>query len=746
MDVVASSPFTTATLLWMSRAGRMHATVIVKAGFRLEPVECELLGRPEPIATTDHYEGNDRTRALRFPSDLVPFKPAADVVLVGSAHAGPEPVRTLVARVVVGDVDKAIEVHTDRVVHPDGTTHEGAAFAKIPLTWELAAGGPDTGNPIGMRLDATDGLGRLRLPQLQPPGMFLNPKTPIIPPISFGAIPASWPSRSKHLKDGVEPLPADYATAPIAEALDRTFFNVTPPDQRTAFLRPYERIILERLSPKHARLVTALPNVRPRAIFEGSQREIELHADTLVIDTDRQVCAVTWRGITELPSFGAPSRVRIVGERDDAPLATAFAQEPTRDDAEPAGRSVPPLAVAKEEGTDILPALAPGKVGPDWLKGRARGSDAPAPRPVLAPPILPSPIVAPPMVPAPAPPAFTPPAREPAPGPVAQVPSYVHTTGPASLGGAPIPPPYVPAFRSEPPPAIPGPSHAVAFGAEASSNAAAAARPVVDEEPSTASDASREPEPPKVPLELLYFDPRVVPRVRRRFKEVVDDLDFEDLGPEHALASGDPDADKAQSHVFGVLSNVPASRARDLRAVAETGLHKSGRYTPPLAVLEGELQWSFSDVAKLQMAKRLLEPLFAADKRLADLCADRPASERGASQSFQSIREHHAATYGKGPHALDLAKEVERRLLDDRAFEERVVLGESFYRARLGKDEAAATVYMPHGAKDHVPLFESFEARILAEVHPRQERLEPAPFALRVLAIARIFSLELLRR
>ena len=60
------------------------------------------------------------------PSDLVPFKPRADVLLVGHAFAPKgEGVRSLVARLVTAGVDKAIEVFGERAWAPDGSCARG---------------------------------------------------------------------------------------------------------------------------------------------------------------------------------------------------------------------------------------------------------------------------------------------------------------------------------------------------------------------------------------------------------------------------------------------------------------------------------------------------------------------------------------------------------------------------------------------------------------------------------------------
>src|SRR5206468_2579065 len=111
----------------------------------------------------------DPQRSLYSPSDLAPFKQRGDVMLVGHAFAPRgEPVRSLVVRIIVGEVDKSIEVHGERAWSPDGLLREGPRFAKMPLRYERAAGGPDTRNPVGIRPDGRpDVYGNVAIANLQ---------------------------------------------------------------------------------------------------------------------------------------------------------------------------------------------------------------------------------------------------------------------------------------------------------------------------------------------------------------------------------------------------------------------------------------------------------------------------------------------------------------------------------------------------------------------------------------------------
>ncbi|HVY46725.1 MAG TPA: DUF2169 domain-containing protein, partial [Minicystis sp.] len=307
MQVVSLCPLRTGSMLWQVKRGAWALTVVCKATFALHPVEARLASEQEPPYEEDEYWNDDPARSLHAPSDLVPFKPRADVLLVGSAFAPRgEAVRALTVRLVVADVDKSLEVVCDRIWTQEKLLAEGARFTKMPLRWERAAGGPDSANPIGVRVrDALpDIYGQIQLPNLQPAGLRVGDPSDLIEPIGFGPIAPNWPPRTQRLgrhaalwaraRRPLEPVPTD---------LDPAFFNSAPQDQQTDFIRDNERIVLQNLHPEHPRLATALPGIHPVAFLERGEgvEELGMTADTLWIDTDRAVCTVTWRGRVDAP-------------------------------------------------------------------------------------------------------------------------------------------------------------------------------------------------------------------------------------------------------------------------------------------------------------------------------------------------------------------------------------------------------------------------------------------------------------
>jgi hypothetical protein len=313
MEVVSLCPCRVGSLVWQ-RAGTFFQTIVFKATYSLAPGVSSLARSQEYINEDDNHWNDDPARSVYSPSDFAPFKRRADVVLVGHAFAPhKEPVRTLVCRLVVGGVDKSIEVYGERAFSADGLLREGPRFLKMPLRYERAAGGTDTWNPVGVVLGKRSGAnGTTPLPNLQPPGQLVSDPGDYVAPIGFGPIAPSWALRRDKLGRNNDFAIARLETTPMPDDIDADYFNVAPPDQVTDPLRPNERIVLEHLHPDHPRLVTSLPNLEPRAFVERRGRppqEVALGADTLWIDTDRAVCTVTWRGQIALDRPNEPGRV-----------------------------------------------------------------------------------------------------------------------------------------------------------------------------------------------------------------------------------------------------------------------------------------------------------------------------------------------------------------------------------------------------------------------------------------------------
>ncbi|HTE21215.1 MAG TPA: DUF2169 domain-containing protein, partial [Armatimonadota bacterium] len=202
MDVVSTCPIRVSSVTWQPWPGVWAFTVVCKATFRLEPGTAQLAEAQEAPTEVDAPWENDASKSLYAPTDLVPFKARADVLLVGHAFAPRrQPSRSLMARLAVGEIDKRVEVWCDRIFWGQGQVLEGSPFVRMDLRYERAAGGPE--NPVGMRFDAPpDGRGAIPIPNLQPPGVRELRLGVGFPPVGFGPIAPSWPERGAKLPKG----------------------------------------------------------------------------------------------------------------------------------------------------------------------------------------------------------------------------------------------------------------------------------------------------------------------------------------------------------------------------------------------------------------------------------------------------------------------------------------------------------------------------------------------------------------
>jgi hypothetical protein len=79
--------------------------------------------------------------------------------------------------------------------------------------------------------------------------------------------------------------------------------------------------------------------------------------------------------------------------------------------------------------------------------------------------------------------------------------------------------------------------------------------------------------------------------------------------------------------------------------------------------------------------------------------------------------------------------------LHDRPHQRRTLFGQAWIRARFEpKEGPSVPTYVPAAATDHLPLFRTFTARIIADVVPQQDETEESPVALRVAALARVIT------
>jgi hypothetical protein len=305
MSITPIGPAAAGTVAFRTR-GRVHVAAIVKACFAFVPDRPMAPAEPEPIVLADAHRDKVPVRGLVAASEIAPYRPRADVLLYGHACAyGGQPLRAFAVRLMVAQggrtiLDKRLAVQGARDRH----TGEVTPFVKMPLSWELAAIGPDPEeNPSGVP---------------ERPGLEANIFDPQRRgrPAGFEPIPERWPLRRKQL-GALDPRILRAAIPDIPEAFPWAYFQAAPPDQRIDFLRGDEWIALEGMHPEVTRLTSCLPGARGVARVYGpapdlaAGRPVPLVADTITIDADRRGCSVIWRGSFPLASEDDLRRLHI---------------------------------------------------------------------------------------------------------------------------------------------------------------------------------------------------------------------------------------------------------------------------------------------------------------------------------------------------------------------------------------------------------------------------------------------------
>src|SRR5262249_4598112 len=108
-----STPFAVTTMRWLDVDSKPRFTVVVKATFAIPDAGSEV-AHPTP-KQLPIFSGDILTEqeppSIRFESDLVPFKPCTDVVLVGRAYAPDgKPVTEMVAGLRVGQLRYGVAI------------------------------------------------------------------------------------------------------------------------------------------------------------------------------------------------------------------------------------------------------------------------------------------------------------------------------------------------------------------------------------------------------------------------------------------------------------------------------------------------------------------------------------------------------------------------------------------------------------------------------------------------------------
>lgn len=330
--------------------GRLFDILIVKQSYHFtENFDLELSPEQEPLNFSDTCFGEPNVTSLRYPSDLVPYKPATDVIVIADAFA-PEgrPETEWLVSVEAGPVTSRLRVSGPREwQHKLGKWRltEALPVSRVPLRYELAFGGECAGpddsvlteecNPIGLGLAHSRAHPKdkgIPAPQVLAEGTSLDGPFHKVAPAGFGPIPPAWLPRRTF--GGTYDDDWKMNTWPHwAADYDFAFHNSAAAGMKAkGFLSGDEHVCLTGLHPKRAKISFQLPGETVVAHLidkEAQRRMVRLNLDTVyidILDALPEDCLVsqTWRMAfleddldwLEIDSETLPSPSRIVAPPD----------------------------------------------------------------------------------------------------------------------------------------------------------------------------------------------------------------------------------------------------------------------------------------------------------------------------------------------------------------------------------------------------------------------------------------------
>jgi hypothetical protein len=354
MDIINTTPFIVATMLWEDLQEQPKLTVIIKGTFTIKANQvADVATEQLPVCIADEHYAKDATAAVRCESDMVPVKPRADVVLIGRAQApGRQPVARLDVSLRVGRLEKTIRVFGDRqwwfptrfaLVPLISSPH---FFLTMDLVYERAFGGIDAAaarycneNLIGTGFigkKSKKSIHKKPLPNLEDPAHLIRSWRSRPKPMGFGFYGRGWTPRigyagtydERYRKERAPASPLDFSYA---------FYNGAHPDlQVEGYLQGDEEVELINVSPE-SHLRFRLPRIQPNVTVAKwasppeewvEQNTTEDHAvsiddvptveeavpvvlDTLVFIPEEKIFYEVFRGVCPLTNLETPEVARV---------------------------------------------------------------------------------------------------------------------------------------------------------------------------------------------------------------------------------------------------------------------------------------------------------------------------------------------------------------------------------------------------------------------------------------------------
>ncbi|TIN30534.1 MAG: DUF2169 domain-containing protein [Mesorhizobium sp.] len=291
------TPFSVASHVQLDIDGQEVLVVMLSASFE-SPEQNDLLRLADeqlPVAFGDVPFGDPARSSNRYEADIAPVKPAAEVIVNGTAYAPKGgPVREMQVGLSIGNIRKVLNVVGDRI-YDSGSYSKPHPFRTMPVVYERAYGGTtldgkvERRNPVGVGFHhaaSADLTVRTQAPNITYPGEpYLSPSDRPAP-AGFGVLGRGWQPRIAYAGtydeawiDRQWPLPA--------KDFDARHHLSTPADQHLPQLAGSEEVSLIGLTPT-GHWSFRLPRITApvRLIYDDRIEESAFAPDTVIIEPD----------------------------------------------------------------------------------------------------------------------------------------------------------------------------------------------------------------------------------------------------------------------------------------------------------------------------------------------------------------------------------------------------------------------------------------------------------------------------
>lgn len=246
MELINQTPFVAERFVFLHE-GLETLLVVVKGTFTIHPQgTTRVADAQEPVVAADEYGGEPTASSIRRATDIVPAKPATDVLLRGYAYTTQRSRTETLVAMQLGNIKKGVRVIGDRVwsrTLGSSVISDPLPFDKKELLWERAFGGTDDSNPEQTERCEENPVGRgfrargskrlvegTLLPNLEDLANPVRSPGDRRSPLGFGPVAPSWRPRASYAgsydstwRKNVYPfLPKDF---------DPRFYQCAPPDQ-----------------------------------------------------------------------------------------------------------------------------------------------------------------------------------------------------------------------------------------------------------------------------------------------------------------------------------------------------------------------------------------------------------------------------------------------------------------------------------------------------------------------------------